>query len=429
MSRRAKFFLLLAALALRVGYVLAADDWRQPVTFEYGEIASHLLAGEGFSARPFLPLYGRPLVGPLSPTAYMAPGYVWLLAGSQAAFGAYGYLALQLLQAVASALVCLLVAEVAERLFERRVAPWAGWLAALYPMLIYYCRIMQPTVFTALAAALAVVLLLRLAERPNWGLVAACGAALGLGILIEPVLLGFLPLALGWLAWRGGLSRAAAVGALACLLLAPWTARNWVVFHRFVPVKSTFSLNLWLGNNPLATGYEYGEGGLRIKWSLSAEERARLAAMNEADAFSYLGGRALAFMRANPGLAARLAAAKLYYFWWVSPLRRGLRVHGEHGGAYLWLRKLVLAGLLASAAAGLALGRPRWSQALLPALLGAAFSLTYALTYAAHSRFKVPLEPLLLAFSAGGLAWLAGALRAGQTGAAGVSPRGQGAEP
>jgi 4-amino-4-deoxy-L-arabinose transferase-like glycosyltransferase len=415
MTRRAQIIVLLIALALRVGYVLVANDWHHPVTFEYGEIASHLLAGEGYSARPFIPIYGKALLGPVAPTAYMAPGYVVLLAGALFIFGSLGYLVLQLLQALASAVVCLVVAGVAGRVFERGAAMPAGVLAALYPMLIYYSRIMQPTVFIALAVALAVALLLRLAERPVKGLALAAGLTLGIGILLEPVMLAFLPLGLGWLAWRDGWSRSAllrvmTIGGVVCLLLAPWTVRNWLVFHRFVPVKSSLGLNLWLGNNPQATGYEFAEDGHRVLKSLSAEERGQMAGMDEVAASRHLRALALEFIRENPWRTVQLAAAKFYCFWWVSPMRRGRRVHGEYRQTYLWLRKLVLGLLLASAGAGTALARPRLAQALLPGLVCAAFSLTYALTFAAHSRFKVPLEPLLLVFSAGAISWLAAAL-------------------
>ena len=42
--------------------------------------------------------------------------------------------------------------------------------------------------------------------------------------------------------------------ALAIVIILPWTVRNRVVHGEWIPVKSTFWVNVWKGNNPNATG-------------------------------------------------------------------------------------------------------------------------------------------------------------------------------
>jgi hypothetical protein len=46
-----------------------------------------------------------------------------------------------------------------------------------------------------------------------------------------------------------------AVAAVAALVvIAPWTARNYAVFHRLIPVANVVGLDLFKGFNPEANG-------------------------------------------------------------------------------------------------------------------------------------------------------------------------------
>jgi hypothetical protein len=48
--------------------------------------------------------------------------------------------------------------------------------------------------------------------------------------------------------------RAATLLAALAIALTPWTLRNAVRMHTFAPVATNLGLNLWIGNNPDATG-------------------------------------------------------------------------------------------------------------------------------------------------------------------------------
>src|SRR5205823_6068560 len=59
------------------------------------------------------------------------------------------------------------------------------------------------------------------------------------------------------LLFRGGLKsvkQALVFIVIAFVCLAPWTVRNYRVFGRIVPVCESGGINLWIGNNPAATG-------------------------------------------------------------------------------------------------------------------------------------------------------------------------------
>src|SRR5205085_6620741 len=116
----------------------------------------------------------------------------------------------------------------------------AAWLWAVFPN-----AVMVPFEWiwdTSLSALLAAALLwstLRLAESSrlrDWSL---HGLLWGLSLLANPALGSLLPFLLGW-AWlraRRQIALPASRPALAVLLIilccAPWTIRNYFVFHRF----------------------------------------------------------------------------------------------------------------------------------------------------------------------------------------------------
>jgi hypothetical protein len=101
--------------------------------------------------------------------------------------------------------------------------------------------------------------------------------------------------------------------------------------------------------------------------------------MNEAERDRYWGAAAWRFIVAEPGLAARLALAKLGYFFFGT---------GHHGTA------ITLAALV-----GLALSL-RTSSAAVVFLVGLSQAIPYVLTVPYSYRYRYPLDPMLLLFGA-----------------------------
>ena len=80
------------------------------------------------------------------------------------------------------------------------------------------------------------------------------------------------------------------------LLLAPWTARNYSVFNRFVLVSTNGGVNLWIGNNPGTTG----------KYSMQDEYiPAFVAGLPEIEKDRLFSVMARDYIRRNPRLFIR----------------------------------------------------------------------------------------------------------------------------
>ena len=117
-------------------------------------------------------------------------------------------------------------------------------------------------------------------------------------------------------------------GVVAFVVLSPWTIRNYRVHDAFVLVRTGIGTNLWLGNNPEATGTDWflvedGEGDVRRvsgRYAMPPELYDYLATLSEVEQERHLTRVALGWIRDHPREAAALWLLKFYYFWWFSDL-------------------------------------------------------------------------------------------------------------
>ncbi len=220
---------LALALALRLGYVAVTPGYTIVADArDYDVHAQSIAAGHGFSKR----LAGKP-------TAFRPPGYAFLLAGVYRLTGAKATAdrihAGRILGALLGTLLVGLTGALAHRLWGRRSALVAMALAAVYvPLILIGAALMSETLFTALMLG---ALLAALDQR-----VLLAGFLAGLAIVTRANGLAVLaPLCFAvWDRRARGLVRPALLAAVATLVVAPWTLRNYEQLHHFVPVTTQF---------------------------------------------------------------------------------------------------------------------------------------------------------------------------------------------
>jgi 4-amino-4-deoxy-L-arabinose transferase-like glycosyltransferase len=326
---RSPAFIVLVALLLRLLVITAAHTYRITPRrdhfqfgWEMGRIARSLATGHG---------YANPTDLETGPTAWEAPLYPFLLAGVFKIFGVYTQVSawvILALNSLFSALTCLTVYRLGDRLYGSQPARWAAWTWALFPYAIYWpVRIVWETSLSALLLSLAILLALRLEDRPrrrDWLLL---GLLWGVIALANPTLLSFLPFSLAWLWWRlrGRSSPVPANIALAlalcCLVVAPWLVRNYRAFGQFVFIRDNFGLEVHMANNPES-------GGL---WTRSLhpgndpQAMEKFAAMGELPYMKAEQQAAFAFIRTHPGEFLGFFAQRLFYFWAGNPQMTLLR--------------------------------------------------------------------------------------------------------
>ena len=243
MDRRVVGLLLVLALVVRLGYVAATPGYRAiDDAHNYDVHARSIAAGHGFA---------RIGSGPSAQTAFRPPGYPYLLAGVYAVSGverakpATRYLAGRVANALVGTAIVALIGLLAAQLFDRRVALAAMAVAAVYlPLVLVGGSLMSEPLFAALLLG-ALVAALRhrgSARRHRWALLAGVLAGLAIltranaAILLAPLAIAVWDARPRW-SWRA-LAPPAALVAAALITVAPWTIRNAVVFHSFVPVTT-----------------------------------------------------------------------------------------------------------------------------------------------------------------------------------------------
>ncbi len=234
---------LTAGLALRLFFVVHAPRIAGD-TLLYGDIAKNWMQHGvyGFAQGPHGPV----------PTLIRLPGYPLFLALCFAVFGADRYTAVMVVQCLIDLATCLLVADLARRLFGGRAGLMVLWLAVLCPFTANYVSAPLTETPSLFCIALAFYGMERWrAAGLGWnGWLWAIAGALAYAVLLRPeqgLLAAAVVLGMLWMELKrsrrvvqAGVSVLAVAGC-GVLPLVPWTARNWRTFHVFEPLAPRYA--------------------------------------------------------------------------------------------------------------------------------------------------------------------------------------------
>ena len=303
------------ALAVRLAVIpFLYADWTDPFVLQhwaFGLIARSIASGHGFGS-PF---------GPAQASALLPPVFSYLLAGIFKVLGIEtkaSIIAVLALNSFFSALTCVPVYLIAKRAFSDRVAKWAGWGWAFSPYGVYYSADWAwstPLVTLELACLFYFAWRIEGSSRKRDWL--AYGALCGVAALTEPVVMAVLPLLGMWgfyqlyrhgRPWRGPMLAAALAGVA---VLAPWIGRNYALFHRFIPVRSGYGLELYIGNNGYSTRW--------VNSSLHPNHSdAELQEYEQVGEMAYMDHKlhqAKVYIREHPAWFAWMTGRRILYMW------------------------------------------------------------------------------------------------------------------
>jgi len=305
----------LVALLVRLAVVpFVYRDWMDPFVLEhwaFGLIARSIASGHGFGS-PF---------ADTGASALLPPVYSYLLAGIFKVFGIEtrnSVLAALSLNSLFSALTCIPVYMLAKQALGERVAKWAGWGWAFSPYGIYYgADWAWSTCLVTLELACLFFFAWKLensSRTRDWVLFGLLG---GFAALTEPVTLSVVPLLGLWTLYRSHRQRlpwklpmfAAALAALA--VMSPWLIRNYELFHRFIPVRSGFGLELYIGNN----GYSERWVNSSLHPNHSEAELSEYERVGEMAYMDHKLRQAKAYIRSHPAWFAWMTLRRMVYMW------------------------------------------------------------------------------------------------------------------
>lgn len=367
-------------------------------TPNYLMIADNILSGRGLLLVDSTGLQMRATYPPLYPLLLAAVG-----------------LALPLSFAVITAMntaIEIACAWLMTRLGNDLGSPQAGTLAAalylVWPTNLGMAPLARKEPLIALLVVALLVVLVRALSRGSWRSAIAYGILTGLLALTQPGLL-FLPALFALVALprfgdrRRWLAMMAVAVGCTVLTVLPWWIRNWLMFHKFVPLTATQGYSLWIGSTPVGDGTylqappEFWLGDeFRMSAALGAEAKRIIAS----DPVGYVIHCIGKFFRAM--FTEHRGVSQLY---WAMP-------RGHARIASLWVGTANLANGLAVIVGVTAawIGRRQLLNQLL--LAGLANILLFGIWFEFDQRHRYFLTPLLLLAAVNGLLAWRGARRA-----------------
>jgi len=166
----------------------------------------------------------------------------------------------RIIQMLMGVLTCALVYQIGTTIAGRRTGLIAAVLISLYGPIAFYNQEYTTAPHNMLLVTSAVYFALRLSKNQNPINALALGTAVGFGTLGQPQIAIILPAILIWL-WHKRISRvlisyAAVLFPFAIIVGLP-TAHNLIAANQLGVVTTSGPYNLYIGNNPDATGTFY----------------------------------------------------------------------------------------------------------------------------------------------------------------------------
>jgi tetratricopeptide (TPR) repeat protein len=250
----------------------------------------------------------------------MAPFYAYFLAVIYRVAGAHFMPAL-VVQILIGSLSCILIFRIAQKYFNDRAALFAGLIAAVYPVFIFYDA-------TLLKENLMVFFLLLFVllydEKRPWKL-ALAGVCIGVNALMRPTIFLALPFLIGYEYFKNRdawLLKTLLIAAGITVTVFPVALRNRVVGGNWVLTVASGGMNFWTGNNTLATGAYIGAPFITSEEPEYEREDFRREASKRAGkeltvkgASDYWYSEGLRFISGHPRQFMWLLWRKFIMFW------------------------------------------------------------------------------------------------------------------
>ncbi len=317
---------ILLVIALVV-FIMQIKNLHAPTFF--GEpylVAKNIVAGKGF-------VFEYPLTGKVLPSCYVTPLYVYLqVPFLYSGLGERGIQVMNLLFLQAACFVLY-------KFFRRFTTP--GIALLIFAALSFYIPFwilsytLDPNSLNILLLALTVDLLYVLSTAPCRNGWIQLGFLVGLQMLLRPdIIVGGILFAAWVLFWNKSKETWKGIGIaifISLAIVAPWTIRNYITFHKFVLVSANSGMNLFEGNNPVATGEFSAKPPTEESRQQFAEITDYANTHDAIDLDKHRFDLAEQWIFDHPVEAFTLDLKKVWYHWFGRPIM-GEQFHYQYQG-------------------------------------------------------------------------------------------------
>lgn len=312
-------------LILLVGHLI--DPQTHLFSGEEERIAWSIATGHGF-ASPFWNLTG--------PTAWSPPVQPYLMAIILRGWGlgAASQLLIETVNIIFFSGVAVVLTLLANKLYDKKIAILVGGAWAIVPAVFhlftpFFGDLPYRTSWIYLwDASLATfmfssILLVTVTLRSDRGLrtYLLYGGLWGIAALVNPAVLAVAPICWYWVvsplgSKRRALLQLAATAIAFFVVCAPWLARNYLVFHHPVFIRSNFGVEFRVGNVPGSDG-TWNSGN---EPGFNATEWAKFKRLGETKYSALCLHEALQSIEEQPGRFVMVSLLRFRYFWFGPPV-------------------------------------------------------------------------------------------------------------
>jgi hypothetical protein len=433
-GRTALVAVIAASVTLRVAVAAWLGNNIDPLPgvadqLSYHSLALRVLEGHGFS----FATGWWPITAPNAPTAHWSFAYVLYLAAMYLVTGPVPVVA-RVVQAVA---VGVLQPWLSWRIGSRLFGPAAGLasaaVAAFYGYFVFYGGALVTESFYIAAClwvldvSTAIGYAARRGAQPRAASWVLLGLSIAMATLLRQAFLVMAPIVVLWTVWQElaagapggwarGIPRAAGRALVAALVVvafvAPWTARNYRVFDRFVLLNTNAGYVLFYGAHPMHGTHFVPilSGGSDAYEALVPREVLRMR-LDEAALERYLLNRGLGYIAADPVRYARvsLSRAREFFKFWPSG-DSGLVSNVVRVGSFGLLLPLLVAGLTIVTVGRRGAYRDGAPGALLLVALAAVYTIVHMLTWTLV-RYRLPIDAITMPLAGVAIVTLVARLR------------------
>ncbi|MFH1958589.1 MAG: glycosyltransferase family 39 protein [bacterium] len=311
----------------------------------------------------------------------------------------HSYGAVRIIQAILSALVCLLIYFITKKIRGSGSARIAGIISVFYYGLIVPVIFLFKEILFGFLLAVAILYFLKIDEPNGRRNQIIAGITLGLSALTAPYTLSFPGFILIWLFEKYRNFKKAILTFLFILIpfllvLTPWVIRNYRIHHVFILSATEGGFGFWVGNNPWAKGCADSA-------NLDFSKYAHLSEVEKNKAYYKEGLKYL--LSAHPFRIAKLCSLKiltaLYPFlpvydfsyalifpFWLWGMWLGIKSRKKNGLLlYIFLNLLIVVAVFE--------GEPRMRESFSP------YMIVFAAVAVSHFFEKERLKRAILVFS------------------------------
>jgi 4-amino-4-deoxy-L-arabinose transferase-like glycosyltransferase len=387
-------FIVVVALALRLGYISLLGD---QLTFDepiYDDLVTNLLTGRGYCAS--CSSYYTSV--PYQATSLQAPIYPLFLAAVYSVTGLGAFTIARVVQAVLTTGSVVLLMWVAWKTWGKWAAIVTGGIAAIYPPFLYFTGLLMTENLSIFVLLVFVLLWLTAVRRGKTWLYLVTGVVYGIACLTREMTFYFLPMLL--LATvlvqkkniRPILARVCLLLIGTAVVMSPWIGRNYAVHHAFVPTTTKGGYALYI--------YTYPAPSLDFNDRFDQIPIPDLHGLTEIEREAAFRSLAISNIAAFPLLQIKFAAAKVLDFWNPASERGPWPIRVAFTLMFIVTAFLAVVGLSRTLVT-----REQRALGLLLLLLILYHTLCAAL-FTGGGKARLTVEPLLILSAGSGAVWI-----------------------